>query len=83
MQLTNSTKAVTKKELPKSFLAAPFLNPFPQLPAVKKDSKNGAAGNFFGTSYFDPALIKLWQYRSWSFLERDTKLERFLATNKL
>ena len=33
-----------------------FLNTFSQLPAVKKNSKNGAAGNFFGPSYFDPAL---------------------------
>jgi hypothetical protein len=34
------------------------LNPFSQLPAVKKNSKNGAARNFFGPSYFDPALAK-------------------------
>jgi hypothetical protein len=27
-----------------------------QLPAVKKDSKNGAARTFFGPSYFDPTL---------------------------
>ena len=33
-----------------------FLNTFSQLPAVKKYSKNGAAGKFFGPSYFDPAL---------------------------
>jgi hypothetical protein len=33
------------------------LNTFSQLPAVKKYSKNGAAGKFFGPSYFDPALI--------------------------
>jgi hypothetical protein len=32
------------------------LNSFSQLPAVKKDSKNGAARTFFGPSYFDPAL---------------------------
>ena len=25
----------------------------------------------------------LWQYRFWSFQERDTKLERFLAKNQL
>ena len=28
-----------------------------RLPAVKKYSKNGAAGKFFGPSYFDPALV--------------------------
>jgi hypothetical protein len=32
------------------------LNTFSQLPAEKKYSKNGAAGKFFGPSYFDPAL---------------------------
>ena len=35
-----------------------FLNPFSQLPAVKKDSKNGAARKFFGPSYFDPTLSR-------------------------
>ena len=35
-----------------------FLNLFSQLPAVKKDSKNGAARKFFGPSYFDLALEK-------------------------
>ena len=30
---------------------------FPQLPAVKKDSKNGAARKFFGPSYFVTALL--------------------------
>jgi hypothetical protein len=35
-----------------------FLNTFSQLPAVKKYSKNSAAGNFFSPSYFDPALVK-------------------------
>ena len=49
-------KAVTKKEGQKKILAAPFLNPFSQLPAVKKDSRNVAARKFFGPSYFDPAL---------------------------
>ena len=33
-----------------------LLNTFSQLLAVKKYSKNGAAGNVFGPSYFDPAL---------------------------
>ena len=32
------------------------MNTFSQLPAVKKYSKNGAGGKFFGPSYFDPAL---------------------------
>ena len=35
------------------------MNTFSQLPAEKKYSKNGAAGKFFGPSYFDPALIQL------------------------
>ena len=35
-----------------------FLNPFSQLPAVKKDSKNGAARKFFDPSYFVMALIQ-------------------------
>ena len=34
-----------------------FLNIFLQLAAEKKYSKNGAAGKFFGPSYFDPALV--------------------------
>ena len=33
-----------------------FLNTFSQLLAVKKYSKNGAAGKFFGPSYFETAL---------------------------
>jgi hypothetical protein len=33
-----------------------FLNTFLQLAAEKKFSKNGAAGNFFGPSYFVTAL---------------------------
>ena len=33
-----------------------FLNPFSQLPAVKKDSKTGAARKYFGPSYFVTAL---------------------------
>ena len=39
----------------------PFL--FSQLPAVKKDSKNGAARKFFGPSYFDLALIVVLEYQ--------------------
>ena len=29
------------------------------------------------------ARSKVWHYRLWSFQERDTKLERFLAKNQL
>jgi hypothetical protein len=36
--------------------AAPFFEYFLQLAAEKKYSKNGAAGNFFGSSYFVTAL---------------------------
>ena len=35
-----------------------FLNPFLQLAAEKKDSKNGAARKFCGPSYFDPTLVE-------------------------
>ena len=41
----------------KNFQLHHFLNTFSQLPAVKKYSKNGAAGKIFCPSYFDPALI--------------------------
>ena len=34
-----------------------FLNLFLQLAAEKKDSKNGAARNFFGPSYFVMAIV--------------------------
>ena len=36
-----------------------FVNTFLQLAAAKKYSKNGAAGNFFGPSYFVTALVRL------------------------
>ena len=39
----------------KNFQLHCFLNT--QLPAVKKYSKNDAAGKFFGPSYFDSALV--------------------------
>ena len=42
----------------KKFQLHRFLNTFSQRPAVKKYSKNGAAGKFFGPSYFDPALVQ-------------------------
>ena len=35
---------------------APFWVSFSQLPAVKKDTENGAPGNFFVPSYFVTAL---------------------------
>ena len=47
-----TTKAVTKLE-GSNFS---FLNPFLQLAAEKKGSKNGAARKFFGPSYFVTAL---------------------------
>ena len=41
----------------KIFLLHCFFNPFLQLAAGKKDSKNGAARTFFGPSYFDLTLV--------------------------
>ena len=41
----------------KKFQLHRFLNTFLQLAAEKKYSKNGAAGNFFGPSYFVTALV--------------------------
>ena len=41
----------------KIFYLHRFLNPFLQLAAEKKDSKNGAARTFFGPSYFVTALL--------------------------
>ena len=41
----------------KNFMLHHFSNPFLLLAAEKKDSKNGAARNFFGPSYFVTALI--------------------------
>ena len=38
-------------------LAAPFLNPFLQLAAEKKDLKNGAGRKYFDLSYFDLTLV--------------------------
>ena len=40
----------------KNFQLHRFLNNFSQLPAVKQYSKDGAAGKFFGPSYFDLPL---------------------------
>ena len=52
----HSTKAGSKQEGPKNFPAAPFFEYFFSAAICKKYSKNGASGNFFGSSYFDPAL---------------------------
>ena len=54
--LTTSLKPSQNKKGQKNFQLHRFLNAFSQLPAVKKDSKNGAAGKIFCPSYFDPAL---------------------------
>ena len=43
----------------KNFSRCIFLNPFSQLSSVKKDSKYGAARNFFGPSYFDLTLYDI------------------------
>ena len=45
------------KKVQKIFQLHRFLNTFLQLAAEKKYSKNGAAGNFFGPSYFVTALV--------------------------
>ena len=50
-------KPSQNKKGQKKFQLHRFLNTFSQLPAVKKYSKKGAAGIFFGHSYFDPALV--------------------------
>ena len=62
---------VTKYEGPKIFLAAPFLIPFSQLPAVKKGIKNGAASKFFGPSNFLTALTpkSCYMINAWRFLK--------------
>ena len=44
----------------KKFQLHRFLSTLSQLPAVKKYSKNGAAGKFFDPSYFDLALVWDW-----------------------
>ena len=50
------TKAVTKYEGPKNVLAALFSESFFSAARCKKGFMNCAAGNFFGPTYFDPAL---------------------------
>ena len=39
------------------FQTVPFLVSFSQLPAVKKDTENSAAGKSFGPSYFVTTLV--------------------------
>ena len=55
--IRNQLKPSQNKKDRKNFQLHRFLNTFSQLPAVKKYSENGAAGKFFGPSYFDPALF--------------------------
>ena len=43
----------------KNFQLHRLLTTFLQLAAEKKYSKNGAAGNFFGPSYFVTALVTI------------------------
>ena len=56
----NKLKPSQNKKGRKKLQLCRFLNNISQLPAVIKYSKNGAAGNFFGPSYFDPALV-MWK----------------------
>ena len=56
LSINHLLKPSQNKKGRKIFQLHRFLNTFSQLPAVKKYSKNGAAGKFFGPSYFDPAL---------------------------
>ena len=53
------TKAVTKLEGQKIFLAAPKMVSFSRLPAAKKDTLFGKDRKDFGTFYFVTALIKI------------------------
>ena len=48
----DSSKAGSKKDGPKIFKLHRFMNPFLQLAAEKKDSKNNAAGNFLALLIF-------------------------------
>ena len=50
-------KTSQNKKGRKNFQLHHFLNTSSQLPAVKKYSKNGAAGKLFGPSCFDPAFL--------------------------
>ena len=67
-QMNKQLKPGQNKKGQKFFQLHRFLNTFSQLPAVKKYSKNDAAGKFFGPSYFDPALAEF---------QNKEKLDRF------
>ena len=56
-------KSGQNKKGKKHSLAAPFFESF--LPAVRKDSRNGAARKFFEPSYFVAALIII-LYNVWN-----------------
>ena len=51
-------KSGQNKKDQKNFQICRFMNPFSQLPAVERDSKNGAARKSFGPSYFVTALVR-------------------------
>ena len=59
MDTVNTVKPGQNKKGQNFFQLHRFLNTFLQLAAEKKYSKNGAAGNFFGPSYFVTALEKI------------------------
>ena len=61
----NYLKPSKNKKVQKCFYLHRFLNPFSQLPAVKKDLKNGAARKFSGPSYFATALAHYRTYLQW------------------
>ena len=53
-EIINTPKDVTKREGPKRFFESFF-----SAIRCKKGLKNGAAKIFFGSSYFDPALVEI------------------------
>ena len=57
--LAIALKPGQNKKVQKIFQLHCFLNTFLQLAAEKKYSKNSAAGNFFGPSYFVTALVHM------------------------
>ena len=54
--ITSLLKSGQNKKEQKYFKLLRFSNPFSQLPAVERDSKNGAARKSIGPSYFVTAL---------------------------
>ena len=81
-----SLKPGQNKKGPKTFQLHRFLNTFLKLAAEKKYSKKGAAGNFFGPSYFVTALvieINFWNSRlKAENLQTLRSLEQFIQTVK-